>query len=64
MTNTQIRQYINVNYKEEWLRNALIDRIVNAMLYEDLFVLYNINSPIKIFNFKKIEHKVRKKVSK
>lgn len=64
MTNTQIRQYINVNYKEEWLRNALIDRIVNLMLYDDLFVKYNLSSPIKRYNFKQIEYDIRKKVSK
>lgn len=63
MTNTQITDYIKEKFKEEWVQNALIDRIINLMLYEDLFVLYNINSPIKRYNFKQIEYDIRKKVS-
>ena len=62
MTNTQITDYIKEKFKEEWVQNALIDRIINLMLYDDLFVKYNLSSPIKRYNFKQIEYDIRKKV--
>ena len=64
MTNTQITDYIKEKFKEEWVQNALIDRIINLMLYDDLFVKYNLSSPIKRYNFKQIEYDIRKKVSR